>query len=72
MTVNAGAASSIQFNWSETIDAGISFAELMKSVEEVRFLETLVDIDASIAPQGALESILQLSAIDVGEQRPFH
>ena len=65
MTINAGVGS-VQFNWDETIEAGINFAQLMNSVEEIRLLDTLVDIDASMAPQGKLESILQLSGIDVG------
>ena len=65
MTINAGSGS-VQFSWDETIEAGISFEQLMNSVEEIRFLDTLIDIDASMAPQGKLESILQLSGIDVG------
>ncbi|MEC7190661.1 MAG: hypothetical protein VXW18_06130, partial [Pseudomonadota bacterium] len=65
MTINAGSGS-VQFNWDETIEAGISFEQLMNSVEEIRFLDALIDIDASMAPQGKLESILQLSGIDVG------
>ena len=64
MTINAGSGS-VQFDWDETIEAGISFEQLMNSVEEIRFLDRLIDIDASMA-QGKLESILQLSGIDVG------